>query len=137
AFGTLQCLWKHRDLVFSTKHKALGWFSLPSIWFFQIGLVALTPIVDVFLLLSLLGPGGGAMWYYFVTFLFTDLVLAIVACALDGEKLRKAWTIIPMRLLYRPLLGWVIWRAIFKALKGALVTWGKLDRTASMPVRVS
>ena len=40
AFGTLQCLWKHRDMVFNWSYRALGWFSLPSIWFFQIILVA-------------------------------------------------------------------------------------------------
>ena len=50
AFGTMQCLWKHRDLVFNPRFGALGWFSLPSIWFFQILLVALTPLVDVLLL---------------------------------------------------------------------------------------
>ena len=79
---------------------------------------------------------AGAMWLYFVTFLLTDLLLAFMACRLDGEKLRKAWLIIPMRLIYRPLLSWVIWHALYKAIKGAWVTWGKLERTASVPVRV-
>jgi hypothetical protein len=64
-----------------------------------------------------------------------DLLLATMACWLDGEKLLKAWIIIPMRLMYRPLLSWVIWRAILKAIKGAWVTWGKLERTASVPAR--
>ena len=54
AFGTMQCLWKHRDLVFNPRFGALGWFSLPSIWFFQIGLVAVTPLVDAILLYSLI-----------------------------------------------------------------------------------
>ena len=36
AYGTLQSLWKHRDMVFNWNYRALGWFSLPSIWFFQI-----------------------------------------------------------------------------------------------------
>ncbi|HET7286018.1 MAG TPA: glycosyltransferase family 2 protein, partial [Pyrinomonadaceae bacterium] len=53
AYGTLQCLWKHRDMVFNWNYRALGWFSLPSIWFFQIILVAITPMVDLFLLASL------------------------------------------------------------------------------------
>ena len=41
-----------------------------------------------------------------------------------------------MRLIYRPMLSYVIWKAIFRAIKGALVSWGKLERTASVPVRV-
>ena len=53
AYGTLQCLWKHRDMVFNWNYRALGWFSLPSVWFFQIILVAITPMVDLFLLVSL------------------------------------------------------------------------------------
>src|SRR6266568_1406820 len=53
AYGTLQCLWKHRDMVFNWNYRALGWFSLPSIWFFQIILVAVTPMVDLFLIASL------------------------------------------------------------------------------------
>ena len=137
AFGTLQCLWKHRDMMFNPQFKALAWFSLPSIWFFQILLVAITPIVDNFLIFSLILGGGGAMWSYFITFLLMDLALAMIACRLDGVKLRQAWTILPMRLLYRPLLSWVIWRAIIKAVKGAWVTWGKLERTASIEVRAA
>src|SRR5438132_571654 len=27
AYGTLQCLWKHRDMVFNWNYRALGWFS--------------------------------------------------------------------------------------------------------------
>jgi cellulose synthase/poly-beta-1,6-N-acetylglucosamine synthase-like glycosyltransferase/peptidoglycan/xylan/chitin deacetylase (PgdA/CDA1 family)/spore germination protein YaaH len=136
AFGTLQCLWKHRDLVFNPQYGALGWFSLPSIWFFQIVLVALTPIVDGLLIVSLILGGWSAMWSYVLVFLMMDLILAFLACGLDGEKFRKAWIILPMRVIYRPMLSWVIWRALYRAFKGAWVTWGKLERTASMPVRV-
>ena len=136
AFGTLQCLWKHRDLVFNPQYRALGWFSLPSVWFFQIVLVALTPVVDLLLIVSLVTAAAGtSMTLYFATFLAADVLLAALACVLEGEKLRNAWIILPMRLIYRPLLSWVIWRAILRALKGAWVTWGKLERTASVPVR--
>jgi cellulose synthase/poly-beta-1,6-N-acetylglucosamine synthase-like glycosyltransferase/peptidoglycan/xylan/chitin deacetylase (PgdA/CDA1 family)/spore germination protein YaaH len=134
AFGTLQCLWKHRDLLFNPRFGALGWFSLPSIWFFQILLVALSPIIDGVLILSLT-QHGGALWFYAIGFLVMDLILSITACLLDGEKLRRAWIILPMRFLYRPLLSWVIWRSILKALKGAWVGWGKIERTASVEAR--
>ena len=63
-FGTMQCLWKHRDMLFNPRFRALGFFSLPSIWFFQILLVALTPLVDLLLLASILlgdGRGGPAL----------------------------------------------------------------------------
>jgi peptidoglycan/xylan/chitin deacetylase (PgdA/CDA1 family) len=34
-----------------------------------------------------------------------------------------------MRLVRRPLLGWVMWKSLLKALKGVWVGWGKLERT--------
>ncbi|MHC1743440.1 MAG: glycosyltransferase [Syntrophobacteraceae bacterium] len=135
AFGTLQCLWKHRDMVFNPHFGALGWFSLPSVWFFQILLVTVTPLVDFLLVCSLFLGVGDAIYTYFMTFLIMDIFLAGLACRMEGERLSKALLIIPMRFIYRPLLSLVIWKSIIKAAKGAWVTWGKLDRTASVPSR--
>ncbi|HEY4284626.1 MAG TPA: polysaccharide deacetylase family protein, partial [Chthoniobacterales bacterium] len=135
AYGTLQCLWKHRDMVFNWNYGALGWFSLPSVWFFQIILVAITPLVDLFLLASLPFGAWSAVLPFVITFLAMDVILATLACILEGEPVRRAWRILPMRLIYRPMLSYCIWKAILRAVKGAWVSWGKLERTASVPVR--
>ncbi|MHA3771264.1 glycosyltransferase [Verrucomicrobiota bacterium sgz303538] len=135
AFGTMQCLWKHREMLFNPRHGALGLFSLPSVWFFQVILVAITPIADAILLWSILFGYAGALWPYFALFLFLDLLLAALACRLEQEPLRRSLLIIPMRLVYRWLLARVIWKSISRAFKGALVGWGKLERTASVPSR--
>ncbi|MEO5717055.1 MAG: bifunctional polysaccharide deacetylase/glycosyltransferase family 2 protein, partial [Chthoniobacterales bacterium] len=135
AYGTLQCLWKHREKVFNWRYRALGWFSLPSVWFFQILLVALTPLVDFFLIAALPFGAWRAILPYVVIFLAMDVILATLACILERESVLQAWRIIPMRVIYRPLLSYVIWKAILRALKGAWVGWGKLERTASVPVR--
>ena len=137
AFGTLQCLWKHADLVCNPDFKALGWFALPSIWFCQILLVAITPAIDLLLLISIVSGDFATMAIFFLAFLAMDVLLAVVACLLDDEPVSKAWRILPMRLIYRPLLSWVIWLSIIKASKGAWVTWGKLERTASVEVKIS
>jgi len=136
AYGTLQCLWKHRDMVFNWNYRALGWFSLPSIWFFQIILVAVTPMVDLFLLASLPFGVWNAVLPFVIIFLAMDVILATLACMLEREPLVRAWRILPMRLIYRPMLSYCIWKAILRAIKGAWVSWGKLERTASVPVRV-
>jgi cellulose synthase/poly-beta-1,6-N-acetylglucosamine synthase-like glycosyltransferase/peptidoglycan/xylan/chitin deacetylase (PgdA/CDA1 family)/spore germination protein YaaH len=133
AFGTLQCLWKHREMLFGGKNKALGWFSLPSAWFFNILLVALGPIIDILLLLSLLmSPANNILYFYFLVFLGADLLLAAVACLIEGESLAQIWLVLPMRFVYRPVLSFAVIKAIIKASKGVLVGWGKLDRTASV-----
>src|SRR5437016_4145767 len=136
AYGTLQCLWKHRDMVFNWNYRALGWFSLPSVWFFQIVLVAVTPMVDLFLLASLPFGAWRAVMPFVITFLSMDVILATLACILEREPITRAWRILPMRLIYRPMLSYCIWKAILRAVKGAWVSWGKLERTASVPVRV-
>jgi cellulose synthase/poly-beta-1,6-N-acetylglucosamine synthase-like glycosyltransferase/peptidoglycan/xylan/chitin deacetylase (PgdA/CDA1 family) len=135
AYGTLQCLWKHRDIVFNWNYRALGWFSLPSVWFFQIILVAVTPMVDLFLLASLPFGAWRAVLPFVITFLSMDVILATLACILEREPIMRAWRILPMRLIYRPMLSYCIWKAILRAVKGAWVSWGKLERTASVPVR--
>ena len=135
AYGTLQCLWKHRDMVFNWKYRALGWFSLPSIWFFQIILVAITPAVDLFLILSLPFGAWRDLLPFVIVFLATDVILATLACILERESVLQAWRIIPMRLIYRPMLSYCVWKAILRGVKGAWVSWGKLERTASVPVR--
>ncbi len=136
AFGTMQCLWKHRDLTFSLRARALGFFSLPSIWFFQIFLVALTPLVDFGLIVSLLLGNGAAVVPYLLAYLAIDLVLAVVACVLEREPIWRAWVVFPMRFIYRVLLSYVIWKAIRRACVGALVGWGKLERTAGVDLEL-
>ena len=132
AFGTMQCLWKHRDLTFDPRHPALGFFALPSAWFFHLILVAIVPLADAILLWSLVAGYAVALWPYFAIFLALDLLLAALACALEGLPLRRAWLTVPLRFAYRWLLAWVVWKSIVRALRGALVGWGKLERTGSV-----
>jgi len=131
AFGTLQCLWKHGDLTFAQGSGWLGWFALPSVWIFQIAVVAVTPVLDLLVLWSLWLGRGIAIWPYFVASLLLDAILAAAGLWLAGRTLRTAWLSVPMRLLYRPLLGYVVWKCILKALGGSWVRWSKLERTAA------
>ena len=77
----------------------------------------------------------GAVLPFIVIFLAMDVLLATLACILEREPIVRAWRILPMRLIYRPMLSYCVWKAILRAIKGAWVSWGKLERTASVPVR--
>ena len=132
AYGTMQCAWKHRDIVFNPSFKALGWFSLPGIWIFQFLLVAFSPFIDFLFLMSLLLGHVEDVLPYFLAFLLCDLVLAAVAVRIEGLPLRKALWIIPQRFVYRPLLSYVVWKSLLYAMRGAWVGWGKLQRTATV-----
>ncbi|MBS0386239.1 MAG: glycosyltransferase [Proteobacteria bacterium] len=152
-FGTLQCLWKHRDAVFR-----YGWFgglALPSLWLFQIVLQVLAPLVDLQLLVALIGrtlgwleslqhvdiapPYDPAIWLIvaiYVAFVALELAAAWVAVALDGEDKRLLWLQPLQRLVYRQIMYVAVWRAVSKALAGATQAWGKLRRTGGVVVDV-
>lgn len=132
ALGTLQCVWKHRRQAFSRRNPALGWFSLPGVWLFQFLLVAVAPLIDLLFLQAALAGRWTEVLPYFSVFLLSDLLLAVVACRMEGEKVSSALWMLPMRFVYRPILSFVVWKALAAALRGAWVGWGKLERTGSV-----
>lgn len=132
AYGTLQCAWKHRDMIFNPRFKALGWFSLPGIWFFQVVLVAFSPFIDLFFLQALILGNAWDILPYIIVFLGSDLLLAMVAVRMEKMRLYSSLVIIPQRFIYRLLLSYVVWKSILHAMRGAFVGWGKLNRTAAV-----
>ena len=134
AYGTLQCVFKHADILFNPHYKALGFLSLPGILFFQIVLVAFSPAIDVLFIESMIMGRVGAILPYFLAFLLCDVLVAAAALQMEGLPLRHALRIIPQRFLYRPLLSYVVWKSLIHALKGAWVGWGKLQRTATVSI---
>jgi len=53
AFGTLQCLWKHRELTLIPRYGALGMMAVPQISLFQFLLTVLALLVDFALIWQL------------------------------------------------------------------------------------
>jgi cellulose synthase/poly-beta-1,6-N-acetylglucosamine synthase-like glycosyltransferase/peptidoglycan/xylan/chitin deacetylase (PgdA/CDA1 family)/spore germination protein YaaH len=135
-FGTMQALWKHRSLWWSRDHPGLGFFSVPGTWFFHVFLTALGPFMDLGLVLAWLGGAGGIALLAFLVFIGVELSLTLLACALDGAPWRFALRILPMRVVYRPLLSLVVWRSLGAVLRGAAYAWGRAHRTASVPTRL-
>ncbi|MEZ0328802.1 MAG: polysaccharide deacetylase family protein [Dissulfuribacterales bacterium] len=137
-YGTLQCLWKHRDMLFDMRYKALGWFALPSIWFYHVFLAAIGPFLDLLFFKSLFGAANGAIYFYFGAFTLLEIALVLMSIKKERESLWNLWILLPMRFTYRYILALVVWRSIVRALKGVWLGWGKLERTASvMPERAA
>ena len=144
AFGTLQCLWKHRSAIGSSHPRGLGWIGLPQAIVFQIVLAAISPIIDLALVVSFFltyvsveAHGWAqtshdvyAMLAYWLIFTAIDLLAATIAFALERrEKWRLLWLLIPQRIGYRQVMYYVVVKAIAQALRGPMVGWGKLQRT--------
>ncbi|MGJ3629524.1 glycosyltransferase family 2 protein [Sphingomonas sp. MMS24-JH45] len=53
AFGTLQCLWKHRAILRRGRPSGLALVGLPQAWLFQIVFAAISPLIDLALVVSM------------------------------------------------------------------------------------
>ncbi len=149
SFGTLQCAWKHRDVLFRPRYGSLGFIAMPSVWLFQLVLTAISPIADLMFLWSLISvwlvkAEHGATYAltnlehvltYYAVFLLVDWLAAMAAFLLEpGEDRSLTWLIVLQRFAYRQVMYWVVVRAFLVAVRGHLVGWGKLERKATVQV---
>ncbi|MET4897014.1 glycosyltransferase [Sphingomonadaceae bacterium jetA1] len=147
AFGTLQCLWKHRSVVRTGKPAGLARIGLPQAWLFQILFAAISPLIDLSLILSVVGTAvrvaqhGWAQTHtdvvqmaaYWLIFTAVDVLCGWIAYRLDGHRVRyPAHLLVAQRLVYRQIMYWVVIRAIASAIGGWIVGWGKLERTGNV-----
>ncbi len=149
SFGTLQCIWKHREATFSPKRPILGFVALPQIWLFQIILATAAPLVDLAVIWSLISASIDHFFHpvewgsdnlirsllYWAVFIFVDLSAAALGMALEK---RAPWADLPwlpvQRFGYRQLMYYVVIKAVVTAVRGPIVSWGKLERRATAAV---
>jgi cellulose synthase/poly-beta-1,6-N-acetylglucosamine synthase-like glycosyltransferase/peptidoglycan/xylan/chitin deacetylase (PgdA/CDA1 family)/spore germination protein YaaH len=147
SFGTLQCVWKHRDALFRRKYGTLGFVALPNSWLFGLLLTALSPLADLTFLFSLF-----SVWLTFKThgdtyaltdlehvllfygvFLITDWLGAMIAFLMEpDEEKGLSWLIMLQRFAYRQIMYSVVLKSFFAAFRGRVVGWGLLERKATV-----
>ena len=147
SFGTLQCMWKHRDALFRPKYGALGWIAMPNVWLFQLLFPLLAPLIDLLFLGSIAWafldrlehPAASAfaqlqpILFFYVLFLAVDFVTAATAFVLErGEQWSLLGWFVLQRVCYRQVLYYVLFKSIVSAVHGAFVGWGKLERKATV-----
>ena len=149
SFGTLQCMWKHRDVLLRPRYGTLGMVAMPNVWLFQLVFAAIGPVADLMFVLSLVSVWlnkveHGATYalvnlrqilVYYAVFLLVDWLAAVLAFLMEpGEDRRLTWLIFLQRFAYRQVMYWVVVRSFAAALRGRVVGWGKLDRTGGVSV---
>ena len=147
SFGTLQCLWKHRSIWRTMQPRGLALVGLPQAWLFQIIFAAISPLIDLALLVSIAGTvlritqhgwaqtagDVGTMGLYWLAFTAIDVFCGRVAYWLDGDRARyPAHLLVAQRIVYRQIMYWVVLRALAAALGGWVVGWSKLERSGSV-----
>ena len=128
SYGILQTLWKHRDMMFDTEHKALGFIALPNMWLFQYVFQTLSPMADLILVFGLFSSRAPIFIAYYLVLLLLDYMIAIYAFRLEKLNVRILVWLFLQRIFYRALMVYTNFRAIFNAMKGLQVGWNKLKR---------
>jgi cellulose synthase/poly-beta-1,6-N-acetylglucosamine synthase-like glycosyltransferase len=152
SFGTLQCMWKHRDALFRRRYGTLGFIAMPNVWLFQLVLTALSPFADLVFLWGLFSvwlvrQEHGATYALmnleqvlglYAVFLLVDWAAGMVAFLLEPAEDRwLTWLILIQRFAYRQLVYWVVVQSFLAAVRGRLVGWGTLERKATVaPTRM-
>ena len=132
AFGTLQCLWKHRSAV--GHHGAFGCLALPSLWVYQILFPAISPFMDLTVLWAVFQTNFLLISSYYLLIFLVELIAAIIAVRMDKADGRMLPWLFFQRFLYRQLMYYVILKAVVSAIRGGAVGWGKLDRTGTAKI---
>jgi peptidoglycan-N-acetylglucosamine deacetylase len=147
AFGTLQCLWKHRRVALKPRYGSLGLIAIPQTWLFQFLLSLLAPFVDFVLVWRLAlsafdlvehqsqfdGQTLHKVLFYYFAFVVVDLCSAALAVAMERkeETALLPWLVL-QRFGYRQLMYYIVIKASFVALFGPLVGWNKLERKSTV-----
>ena len=146
-FGTLQMAYKNRSALFNHHAGWLGWFSLPSVFIYQIFFPLISPIMDLILLISLttalidkiqhpLEFSAASMHrvlLFYVIFLLADFLSALIGFLLEKkeDKTLLLWLFL-QRFFYRQLLYYVAIKSIIASIRGHEVGWDKLERTGTI-----
>jgi biofilm PGA synthesis N-glycosyltransferase PgaC len=135
-FGNIQSFWKHRRMFFNKNHGWLGMFVLPNA-----ALSVLMPMLFWPLLLGLaIANITAGRWWVIALFmgLFMGLVMALqfivafVGLVLSREKFHHILASPLTRLVYSPLRTYILYRSLLTVLRGALVSWNKVNRTKTV-----
>jgi cellulose synthase/poly-beta-1,6-N-acetylglucosamine synthase-like glycosyltransferase/peptidoglycan/xylan/chitin deacetylase (PgdA/CDA1 family) len=129
AYGTLQCLWKHRDAL--GRYGTLGWVALPIQWLHQVLMPTISPFVDALMIYSLCSGRGGTVALFGFVMLAAEGVAAAVAISMGAGNPRLLAWLPAQRVGYHPFMWYVVAKAIFVALCGTAVGWNKFARAGT------
>jgi cellulose synthase/poly-beta-1,6-N-acetylglucosamine synthase-like glycosyltransferase/peptidoglycan/xylan/chitin deacetylase (PgdA/CDA1 family) len=132
SYGVLQALWKHRKTAARTKNRRVGLFLLPTVLVAHLATPLFAPAADLAAGIALYLGYSTALIPFAIASLVFDLALTIFAMRLDRAPAKMAWDWILHRAVYRWILFFALVRAMFAALRGGPMGWGKLARTGTV-----
>ena len=152
AFGTIQCVWKHKRVIATGRPLGLAFLGLPQAIVFQLLFALVSPIIDLALIVSIFSTimsieehGYTAMsgdlqriGLFWLLFMAIDVTVALIAIALERREdwALMAW-LIPQRFVYRQTMYYVVIKALVQALRGPRVGWSSIARSGQVRVKAT
>jgi cellulose synthase/poly-beta-1,6-N-acetylglucosamine synthase-like glycosyltransferase/peptidoglycan/xylan/chitin deacetylase (PgdA/CDA1 family)/spore germination protein YaaH len=149
AYGTIQCVWKHKRIMADGWPRGLGFVGLPQTILFQLLFALVSPIIDLALVWNIFSTVSSIHEHgytavkgdlqlvalFWILFAAIDLTAGLIAFALERrENWRLMIWLIPQRFGYRQIMYYVVIKAVIQALRGPRVGWSKLARSGQVEV---
>jgi cellulose synthase/poly-beta-1,6-N-acetylglucosamine synthase-like glycosyltransferase/peptidoglycan/xylan/chitin deacetylase (PgdA/CDA1 family)/spore germination protein YaaH len=149
AYGTIQCVWKHKRLMADGWPRGLAFVGLPQTILFQLLFALVSPIIDLALVWNIFSTvtsihehGYTAIKgdlklvaFFWILFAAIDLTAGFIAFALERrENWRLMVWLVPQRFGYRQVMYYVVIKAVIQALRGPRVGWSKIARSGQVDV---
>ncbi|TQN37916.1 biofilm PGA synthesis N-glycosyltransferase PgaC [Blastococcus colisei] len=131
-FGTVQALWRHRDMILRPRFGWLGMLIMPMAALQILLPLVFTPLVVVVVLQMLASAGPLPVLGYFLLFAVIYGAIAAVAVRLLEERPAHLLMVPLYRFIYEPLRAYLLYATIGTAVRGIRLGWNKLARTAHM-----
>ena len=145
-FGTLQVLWKNRDMIFRAKFGPIGFFTMPYmiLGFFTMIVNPIVIFVTIIMFLEFLFSNNLQInystlfesqgdWRFYIIILYAVISVVILLYSILTEKNKHKYSyllISPIAsTLYSYYMGYITFTAFIAMLKGGMNGWGHLNRT--------
>jgi cellulose synthase/poly-beta-1,6-N-acetylglucosamine synthase-like glycosyltransferase/peptidoglycan/xylan/chitin deacetylase (PgdA/CDA1 family)/spore germination protein YaaH len=149
AYGTIQCVWKHKRILGGGRPRGLALIGLPQTILFQLLFALVSPIIDLALVWNIFSTVASIHEHgytavqgdlhrvalFWILFAAIDLTAGLIAFALERrENWRLMIWLIPQRFGYRQIMYYVVIKAVIQAFRGPRVGWSKLARSGQVEI---
>ena len=131
-FGTLQAIFKHRNMLLRRRYGWLGMAVLPYMVVSVLVPIVFLPFIAVMGVLAVQSSGWAIVGLYFLLFLALHLLIAAVAVVLMRERWANLLMIPIYRVVHEPLRAYLLYTSVYLAVRGVKLGWNKLQRTGVM-----
>jgi biofilm PGA synthesis N-glycosyltransferase PgaC len=131
-YGTLQAIYKHRDMLFRRRYGWLGWLVLPNYLLSILMPIVFLPLTTLMAVLMVQRQGWGVVAFYALIFTMAYVLIATVAVVVMRESPRHLLMVPIYRLVFEPLRAYLLYTSAYMAVRGVRAGWNKLDRTGTL-----